>query len=101
MPPRMKQQHLDLGDILGIGKTKKRKEEDRSDAAPKVTAEKMEKFVVAMTDLVKVDLPSYYYTHSLDFRQYTYSDKRSYSQYKDVIVKFILQHIQNSQICSF
>ena len=60
MPPRMKQQHLHLGDILGIGKSKKRMEKNRVvDGAPKVTAEKMGKFVEAMTDLVKVTLHTY------------------------------------------
>jgi len=53
--PRMKQQHLGLGEILGIGRSKKRVEEveDRDDGAPKVTAEKMGRFVAAMADLVK------------------------------------------------
>ena len=56
--PRMKQQHLGLGEILGIGRSKKRGEEveDRDDGAPKVTAEKMGRFVAAMADLVKVTL---------------------------------------------
>ena len=53
--PRMKQQHLGLGEILGIGRSKKRVE-DRDDGAPKVTAEKMGRFVAAMADLVKVTL---------------------------------------------
>ena len=51
MPRQRKQQHLDLGDILGH----KRKAGHREDGgAPKVTAEKMGRFVEAMSDLVKV-----------------------------------------------
>ena len=57
---KQKQQHFDLGEILGIGKSKKRMEKNRVvDGAPKVTAEKMGKFVEAMTDLVKVTLHTY------------------------------------------
>ena len=49
-------QHPDLGKILGIGDDHKRKAGHRGHGggAPKVTAEKMGRFVEAMSDLVKV-----------------------------------------------
>ena len=48
-PPRAK--HVDLGEILGIGRARK----ERGGAASTATAaEKMDKFVAVMADLVKV-----------------------------------------------
>ena len=56
MPRQKKQRPLDLGDIIGIADGHKRKAGHRGHGggAPKVTAEKMGRFVEAMSDLVKV-----------------------------------------------